>query len=50
MVLYHHKKTRNTVFVCLYEEVSAYILRMRVYNQHYPPTHQVHFNDKHMIS
>lgn len=52
MVLYHHKKPRNTVFTCLYEEINAYILRMRVYNQHYPPTHQGHFNDKdkHMIS
>ena len=50
MVLYHHKKPHNTVFMCLYEEVNAYILRMTVYNQHYPPTHQVHFNDKPMIS
>ena len=52
MVLYHHKKPSNTVFTCLYEEVNAYILRMRVYKQHYSPTHQVHFNDKdkHMIS
>lgn len=47
MVLYHHRKPCDIFFLCLYEEVNAYIfLRMRVYNKHYPLTYQVHFDDK----